>query len=72
MNVNFFDSYKRADIYALGLVYWEISRRCNAGEFSFIFYVSGIIMLASIFNISFYFHFIEGSFIGLTRSQNHR
>jgi len=23
-----FDSYKRADVYALGLVYWEIVRRC--------------------------------------------
>ncbi|XP_015790751.1 TGF-beta receptor type-1 isoform X2 [Tetranychus urticae] len=29
MNPNQFDAYKRADIYALGLVFWEISRRCN-------------------------------------------
>ncbi|RXG73693.1 TGF-beta receptor type-1 [Armadillidium vulgare] len=32
MNINYFDSYKRADIYALGLVYWEIARRCNTGS----------------------------------------
>lgn len=29
MNPNQFDAYKRADIYALGLVYWEMARRCN-------------------------------------------
>ncbi|MCL4132082.1 UNVERIFIED_CONTAM: hypothetical protein GTU68_041146 [Idotea baltica] len=32
MNVNYFDSYKRADIYALGLVFWEIARRCSTGS----------------------------------------
>lgn len=26
-----FDSFKRADIYALGLILWEMSRRCNVG-----------------------------------------
>ncbi|XP_066490207.1 activin receptor type-1C isoform X3 [Tiliqua scincoides] len=31
MNVNIFESFKRADIYSLGLVYWEISRRCSVG-----------------------------------------
>nr|XP_056717068.1 activin receptor type-1C isoform X2 [Euleptes europaea] len=31
MNINIFESFKRADIYALGLVYWEISRRCSVG-----------------------------------------
>ncbi|XP_063597774.1 TGF-beta receptor type-1-like isoform X3 [Penaeus indicus] len=31
MNMNHFDSFKRADVYALGLVYWEIARRCNTG-----------------------------------------
>lgn len=31
MNVNHIDSFKRADVYALGLVYWEIARRCNTG-----------------------------------------
>jgi len=31
VNSNHFDSYKRADVYALGLVLWEIARRCNVG-----------------------------------------
>uniref|UniRef100_A0AAY4DQY3 Activin receptor type-1C n=1 Tax=Denticeps clupeoides TaxID=299321 RepID=A0AAY4DQY3_9TELE len=31
INMRHFDSFKCADIYALGLVYWEIARRCNAG-----------------------------------------
>lgn len=31
INMKHFDSFKCADIYALGLVYWEVARRCNAG-----------------------------------------
>lgn len=31
INSNHFDSYKRADVYAFGLVLWEIARRCNVG-----------------------------------------
>nr|BAV57433.1 activin type-I receptor, Baboon, Isoform A [Procambarus fallax] len=31
MNMDHIDSFKRADVYALGLVYWEIARRCNTG-----------------------------------------
>lgn len=31
INMCHFDSFKCADIYALGLVYWEIARRCSAG-----------------------------------------
>ena len=31
MNVRSFDSFKQADIYAFGLVIWEILRRCNMG-----------------------------------------
>ena len=31
MNTADFDSFKRADIYAFGLVLWEIARRCNVG-----------------------------------------
>ncbi|XP_064370595.1 activin receptor type-1C isoform X2 [Dromaius novaehollandiae] len=31
MNMNIFESFKRADIYSLGLVYWEIARRCSIG-----------------------------------------
>jgi TGF-beta receptor type-1 len=31
INMNHFDSFKRADIYAFGLVLWEIARRCNLG-----------------------------------------
>ncbi|XP_044140737.1 activin receptor type-1B [Bufo gargarizans] len=33
INMKHFDSFKCADIYALGLVYWEIARRCSAGGF---------------------------------------
>lgn len=31
LNMSHFDSFKRADVYALGLILWEISRRCNVG-----------------------------------------
>ncbi|KAG6940018.1 activin A receptor type 1C, partial [Chelydra serpentina] len=31
MNMSIFESFKRADMYSLGLVYWEISRRCSIG-----------------------------------------
>ncbi|KAK9499858.1 hypothetical protein O3M35_002813 [Rhynocoris fuscipes] len=31
MNMNHFDSFKRADVYAFGLIMWEIGRRCNVG-----------------------------------------
>ncbi|CAL8382324.1 unnamed protein product [Boreogadus saida] len=31
INMMHFDSFKCADIYALGLVYWEIARRCHSG-----------------------------------------
>ncbi|XP_071044266.1 TGF-beta receptor type-1 [Parasteatoda tepidariorum] len=31
INTNHFDSFKRADIYAFGLVLWEIGRRCDIG-----------------------------------------
>lgn len=31
MNTNIFESFKRADMYSLGLVYWEIARRCSVG-----------------------------------------
>lgn len=31
INSNHFDAYKRADVYAFGLVLWEIARRCNVG-----------------------------------------
>lgn len=37
MNVNIFESFKRADIYSLGLVYWEISRRCSVGGIVYVF-----------------------------------
>jgi len=29
--MNHFDSFKRADVYAMGLVFWELARRCNVG-----------------------------------------
>ncbi|KAL1517018.1 hypothetical protein ABEB36_000839 [Hypothenemus hampei] len=31
MNISQFDSFKRADVYALGLIFWEMGRRCNVG-----------------------------------------
>ncbi|XP_075922176.1 TGF-beta receptor type-1-like [Petromyzon marinus] len=31
INTWHFDSFKRADIYALGLVFWEMARRCSSG-----------------------------------------
>ncbi|XP_037928556.1 TGF-beta receptor type-1 isoform X3 [Teleopsis dalmanni] len=31
MSAQHFDSYKRADVYAFGLILWEIARRCNSG-----------------------------------------
>ena len=38
MNMNHFDSFKQADIYALGLVMWEICRKCSDknGEYMYI------------------------------------
>ncbi|XP_049520748.1 TGF-beta receptor type-1-like isoform X3 [Dermacentor silvarum] len=38
INMNHFDSFKRADIYALGLVLWEIARRCNIGDYQLPYY----------------------------------
>ncbi|XP_031413908.1 activin receptor type-1C isoform X2 [Clupea harengus] len=29
INMNSFESFKRADIYSLGLVFWEVARRCS-------------------------------------------
>jgi len=29
INENIFDCWKRADVYSLGLVYWELGRRCQ-------------------------------------------
>lgn len=29
INMSNFESFKRADIYSLGLVYWELARRCS-------------------------------------------
>ncbi|XP_042200337.1 activin receptor type-1B-like [Callorhinchus milii] len=31
INMKHFDSFKCADVYALGLVYWETARRCSTG-----------------------------------------
>lgn len=31
ININHFDSVKRADIYSFGLCVWEIAHRCNVG-----------------------------------------
>lgn len=29
MNTRCFESFKQADIYSLGLVFWEVARRCS-------------------------------------------
>lgn len=29
INTQSFESFKRADIYSLGLVFWELARRCS-------------------------------------------
>ena len=29
INVNHFDAFKRGDVYAFGLILWEIARRCS-------------------------------------------
>nr|XP_014351914.1 PREDICTED: TGF-beta receptor type-1 isoform X2 [Latimeria chalumnae] len=31
INMKHFESFKRADIYAMGLVFWEVARRCTSG-----------------------------------------
>lgn len=31
INMKHFESFKRADIYAMGLVFWEIASRCSMG-----------------------------------------
>jgi len=31
INIQHFESFKRADVYSLGLVLWEIARRCSVG-----------------------------------------
>ena len=31
INMNHFESFKRADVYSFGLVLWEIARRCSIG-----------------------------------------
>jgi len=29
INMSSFESFKRADMYSLGLVFWELARRCS-------------------------------------------
>lgn len=31
INMDHFESFKRADVYSFGLVLWEIARRCSVG-----------------------------------------
>ncbi|XP_067107830.1 TGF-beta receptor type-1b isoform X2 [Osmerus mordax] len=33
INMKHFESFKRADIYAMGLVFWEIASRCSIGDY---------------------------------------
>ncbi|KAG8572179.1 hypothetical protein GDO81_011962 [Engystomops pustulosus] len=39
INMKHFESFKRADIYAMGLVFWEIARRCSIGAFKILLFV---------------------------------
>jgi TGF-beta receptor type-1 len=32
INTNHFDAFKRADVYAFGLILWELARRCNIND----------------------------------------
>ena len=32
LNTQHFDSWKRADVYSMGLVFWEIGRRCSGTD----------------------------------------
>ena len=42
INTRFFESFKYADMYSLGLVYWEIVHRCTlAGQYKVIRYSIG-------------------------------
>lgn len=39
INMEHFESFKRADVYSFGLVLWEIARRCSVGgELLFIYF----------------------------------
>lgn len=57
MNVNIFESFKRADIYSVGLVYWEIARRCSVGGKNLhIFCVSAFVdILNTTYDVIFFF-----------------
>lgn len=37
INMKHFEPFKRADIYAMGLVFWEIASRCSIGGNTFYF-----------------------------------
>lgn len=32
INTNHFDAFKRADVYAFGLILWELARRCDIND----------------------------------------
>ena len=53
INMNHFDSSKQADMYAFGLVLWEIARRCVTG---------GKLCVYPISVLYFVLKFVKGSF----------
>ena len=53
INMNHFDSFKQADMYAFGLVLWEIARRCVTG---------GKLCVYPISVLYFVLSFVKGSF----------
>lgn len=38
INMKYFEFFKRVDIYVMGLVFWEIVRRCFVGGELFFFF----------------------------------
>ena len=51
VNILYFDSYKRADVYATGLVFWEACRRCIVDGTLFEFSLKVFRSFASVFRV---------------------
>ena len=51
INVNHFDSFKQADMYAFGLVLWEIARRCVTGGKLCVYPISVLYFVLSLLKV---------------------
>lgn len=58
INMKHFESFKRADIYAMGLVFWEIARRCSIGG-KFLPFPQQFVMNRDCSRRAFFFFFPE-------------